>query len=214
MTLEAWALFCATETVLCLNPGPSALLVVSLAMTRGRRAGVVATAGVLTANLFYFALSAAGLGAARSLSAEVFEAIRWAGAAYLFWLGGRMSWRSFRRTSASPRAAPDEAPATDALPARRAFARGLVAQGANPNLLVYFTAILPQFVDPGAALAPQVTVLALSSVAIELVVLSVYAALASGAGRRAGPRLRVSLERAGGGLLVAAGAGLARARQP
>ena len=50
MTIEAWALFCITETLLCLNPGPSALLVVSLGLTRGRIPGVVASAGVIAAN--------------------------------------------------------------------------------------------------------------------------------------------------------------------
>jgi homoserine/homoserine lactone efflux protein len=206
MTVEAWLLFCATETVLCLSPGPSALLVTSLALTRGRAASVVATAGVLAANAVYFAISASGLAAVHSLSAEVFLAIKWAGAAYLVWLGGRTIVRSFRRRAAEPRA-----PAASSV--RRSFWQGLVAQGANPNLLAYFTAILPQFVDPGRPLAGQVAILACSSFVVEFTVLSVYAALAHRAGRLAAPRSRVVAERVGGGLLVAAGAGLATLRR-
>ena len=96
---------------------------------------------------------------------------------------------------------------------RRSFWQGLVTQGANPNLLVYFTAILPQFVDLGKPLAGQVAILACSSFVIEFTVLSVYADLAFRAGRLAAPRSRVVAERLGGGLLVAAGAGLASLRR-
>ncbi len=77
----------------------------------------------------------------------------------------------------------------------------------------HFAAILPQFVNPAEWLAPLVGILALSSFAIELAVLSGYAALAHRAGRRAGPRVRVALDRVGGGLLIAAGMGLASLRR-
>jgi homoserine/homoserine lactone efflux protein len=206
MTLQAWALFCATETLLCLNPGPSALLVISLGLTRGQAAGMVAASGVLAANAVYFALSATGLVAVHSLSAEAFLALKWLGAAYLIFLGARMIVRSFR-----PRPEPSAAPAPSST--RHSFWQGFVAQGANPNLLVYFTAILPQFVAPTAPLAPQIAILALSSFAIEFTVLSVYSALAHRAGRRAAPRFRIVAERVGGGLLIAAGAGLASLRR-
>jgi homoserine/homoserine lactone efflux protein len=202
MTFGAWALFCMTETLLCLNPGPSALLVMSLGLTRGQGAGIRAAVGVLAANAVYFALSASGLVAVHSLSAEVFLAIKWVGAAYLIWIGARMIALSFRargegRTLSAPASR------------RRPFWQGFVTQGANPNLLVYFTAILPQFVDPARALASQVAILAASSFAIELTVLTLYSALASRVGQRAAPRFRLVAERLGGGLLVAAGAGLA-----
>lgn len=206
MTLQAWALFCLTETLLCLNPGPSTLLVLSVALTRGQVAGLRATLGVLAANAVYFTLSASGLAALHALSAEAFLAIKWAGAAYLIWLGARMLVRSFRTPAA-------DAPAEPAAPASRAFWQGFTAQAANPNLLVYFTAILPQFVDAAQPLAGQVAILALSSFVIEFAVLSGYAALAARAGRRAAPRFRRVAERLAGGLLIAAGAGLAALRR-
>lgn len=206
MTFQAWALFCLTETLLCLNPGPSTLLVISLALTRGRRAGLFATLGVLAANALYFALSASGLVAVHSLSERAFGVIRWTGAAYLIWLGARKLWRSFRAPEA-------DAPAEAAAPARRSFAQGFTAQAANPNLLVYFTAILPQFVDPAHPLAGQVLILALSSFAIEFAVLTLYATLAARAGRRRAPRFRLVAERLAALLLIAAGAGLATLRR-
>ena len=206
MNVEAWALFCMTETLLCLNPGPSALLVMSLALTRGQATGIRATIRVLVANGIYFAVSASGLVALHALSAEMLFVIKWAGAAYLIWLGARMIVRSFRAREVGP-------PPSVALSRRGSYWQGFVAQGANPNLLIYFTAILPQFVDPARPLPAQVAILAVSSFVIEFTVLSVYAALAFRAGRRAAPRFRLVAERLGGGLLVAAGAGLASLRR-
>jgi threonine/homoserine/homoserine lactone efflux protein len=136
----------------------------------------------------------------------MFLVIKWAGAAYLIWLGARMIVRSFRARGVEPSA-------SLAASGRRSFWQGLVAQGANPNLLVYFTAILPQFVDPARPLPGQVAILAFSSFVIEFAVLSVYGAVAFRAGRRAAPRFRLAAERLGGGLLVAAGAGLASLRR-
>ena len=202
MTIEAWALFCIMETVLCLNPGPSALVVISQSLTRGPSAGVRATIGVLAANAIYFALSASGLVALHSLSAEAFSIIKWGGAAYLVWLGTTTIVRSFKSAGSArpfnPRAA------------GRPVWRGFVSQGANPNLLVYFTAILPQFIDPNHPVAPQVALLACSSFLIEFSILSAYSGLSSRAGEAAAPRFRAYLERLGGGLIIAAAGGLAR----
>src|SRR5438045_5455559 len=63
MTVETWLLFCVTETVLCFTPGPAVLLVVSLALTRGARAGLGGSIGILAANAGYFILSGTGIGA-------------------------------------------------------------------------------------------------------------------------------------------------------
>jgi threonine/homoserine/homoserine lactone efflux protein len=169
---------------------------------RGQLAGIAATTGVLAANAMYFALSATGLAVALGQSSQLFMAIRWLGGAYLIWTGARMLARSFQSR--------DETSATTA-PARggRAFWQGFVAQAANPNLLVFFTAILPQFVDARAPLAGQVAVLAASSFAIEFAALSAYAALSHRAGRRAAPSFQRGITRIGGAFLIAAGAGLA-----
>jgi homoserine/homoserine lactone efflux protein len=206
MTLETWAFFCMTEFFLCLSPGPSALLVISLGMTRGQAAGVLATLGVLVANAIYFTLSATGLAAALHVSSEAFLVIKWLGAAYLIWLGFRRIVRSFQMRA-------EQVIAADPVSRGRSFWQGFVIQGANPNLLVYFTAILPQFIDARGHIGSQVAILAFSSFAIEFTVLSAYAALSHRAGLTVAPRFRYLVERVGGVFLIGAGTGLATLRR-
>ena len=209
MNLETWLLFCATETVLCFTPGPAVLLVVSLSLTRGGAAGLGASLGILAANAAYFVLSATSLGAVLLASWELFSLIKWLGAAYLVWLGLRLIAAAFRRAPL--------APADDGIrPARRlgSFSHGFVTQGANPKSLLFFTAILPQFIDPLHPVASQVAVLGVSSVVIELAVLSLYVAACRRArGWAEQPRASGWLQAAGGTLLVVAGVRLAAIRQ-
>jgi homoserine/homoserine lactone efflux protein len=201
MTLETWVAFAATETVLCFTPGPAVLFVVSAALARGARPGMAAALGILTGNAVYFGLSATSVAGVIVASHQLFALLKWAGAGYLVWIGVRKLVA--RRDPGSEVAAPVE----------RAFARGVVVQTANPKALVFFLALLPQFVDPHAAMAPQVAILAVTSIAIELVVLALYVGFAARARRLAEARLAGPLERVGGAFLIAAGARLAFVEQ-
>ena len=173
MSIETWLLFATTETILCLSPGPAVLLVLSVSLTRGWSPGLQASAGILVANTLYFLLSATSLGAILLASWEAFFLIKWAGAAYLIWLG---------LTMVVARGAGDIGTATPPTPmrtGRRTWLHGMITQGANPKALVFFTAFLPQFVNPAEPLAPQIAILAATSILIEFGVLASYAALAS-----------------------------------
>lgn len=206
MSLETWILFCATEAVLCFIPGPAVLCVVSAALTRGPRAGFQASLGILAANTAYFALSATGLGAVLLASRMAFVIIKWVGAAYLVYLGVRMLFARHTDTPIAPDAPESRKP-------RREFWNGFVVQAANPKALIFFTALLPQFIDPDAAVAPQIGILAVSSIVIELGVLSIYVAASHSArGWMRGGRFGGVLQRVGGGLLILAGARLAAMR--
>jgi homoserine/homoserine lactone efflux protein len=201
MSIETWLLFCVTEAVLCLTPGPAVMLVVSMALTRGPSAGFGASLGILAANAIYFAVSATSLGALLLASSELFLVVKWAGAAYLIWCGVRML---FVR---------DDPPQVEGgEPARRlgAFSYGVLTQGANPKALVFFSAILPQFVDPAGAVGMQLLILGVSSIVIELAVLGLYVAVSHRA-RNLSQNRRVAgpLTRVGGALLIGAGARLA-----
>jgi homoserine/homoserine lactone efflux protein len=203
MSIDTWLIFAVTETVLCLSPGPAVLLVLSVSLTRGQASGLQASAGILVANILYFVLSATSLGAILLASWEVFFLIKWLGAGYLIWLGLTMF---FRRSEAALQTAQHPAPGHG----MGTFLHGVVTQGANPKTLVFFTALLPQFVNPTEPLAPQVALLGVTSVLIEFGVLAGYAGLASRASRLTHrPVFTRLVNRVGGGLLIGAGAGLA-----
>ena len=211
MTLETWLLFCATDLVLSLTPGIAVTLVISSALARGARDGLLATLGILVANTLYFALSATSVGALLAASPRVFELAKWAGAAYLVVLGAQAI-----RAALAKRAAASEAASADAAlapSAHGAFLRGFVMQAANPKALLFFVAILPQFIAPERDVALQVLVLGASSIAIELVVLALYAFVADRARRLPrDARFGAVLDAASGALLVFAGIGLAALR--
>jgi len=206
MTIEMWLLFCVTETVLCFTPGPAVLLVVSMSLTRGLGAGVRASLGILTSNAFYFLLSASGIGAIVLASWELFFLIKWIGAAYLIWIGAGMLLARRTVIAGTDTAAPQRGWGP--------YTCGVVTQGANPKALVFFSALLPQFISPGAPVPAQVAILGVSSMVIELVVLGIYSAVCHRARAMVQrPGIATSLNRAGGALLIGAGAGLATMRR-
>lgn len=202
MRWETWTLFTITETILCFVPGPAVLLVLSQGLAHGTRKSIASSGGILTANTMYFAISATSLGSILVLSYDVFFAIKWIGAAYLVYLGvvalraktHGTSLRSTKTTASSG----------------RAFANGFVMQAANPKALLFFTALLPQFVDPHASIAMQMALFGVTSVVVEFFVLLLYGSLAAHA-RGYATRASVAawLNRIEGTLLITAGAGIA-----
>lgn len=195
MSVEHWLWFCAIEFVLCLNVGPSVLLVTSHALAGDRRSARLSTVGVLVANAGYFVIAAAGLAGVIMASTELFAVIKWCGAAYLIWVGIRLTLRAAK------------APGNSAVPADplKAFGQGFLTQAANPNLILYFSAILPQFVDPSAAAGPQFLLLGVSSIVVEAIVLMLYVRTGGTVGRYSAPNVKTWINRVSGGMLVTAG---------
>jgi homoserine/homoserine lactone efflux protein len=203
MSREVWMFFATTETLLCLAPGPAVLFVLSHGLARGGWASLWANAGILAGNTLYFALSALGLGAVLLASHEVFTIIKYAGAAYLMYLGVM----TIRGSGLSLRPGAGTRETTERW---RALARGFALQAANPKALVFFVALLPQFIDARRALAPQIAILGITSVIIEFVVLAGYGYLAGRAATVAQePGFVKVTSRVSGGMLIAAGAGVA-----
>jgi threonine/homoserine/homoserine lactone efflux protein len=94
------------------------------------------------------------------------------------------------------------------------FARAFAVQAANPKAIVFFTALLPQFIDPAGSVPFQVAILALTSIAVEFLVLASYGAFAGRVSRLAGePRVAALLERTAGVLLIGAGLRMAALRR-
>jgi threonine/homoserine/homoserine lactone efflux protein len=206
--------FAVLELTLCLVPGPAVMLTVSTALRRGPARGAAAMAGIIAGNTLYFALSALGVVALVLASYRVFTVLKWAGAAYLAFLGLRAL---LARESAPGAAEAGEAELAEAdVPWGRgsrvtAFASGFVTQVANPKAIVFFVAVLPQFLDPRGNLALQMIVLAAISQLAEFAVLSGYIAAAASLRRNgAATRAAVWIERAGGAVLLAIAARIAR----
>ena len=203
MKFETWLLFVITEAVLSLTPGPAVLLVLSQAIRRGPAKSVRASLGILSANALYFALSATSLGAIIVASYNLFFLIKWAGAAYLVYLG----LQCFLSKSSMLSLPADKA---DRDSGWRIWRDAFLLQGANPKALLFFTAILPQFIDPTHSVALQVVILGVSSIVVEFFILLTYGQLA---GRTLSavknPRFEKILNVAAGSLLIGAGLGLA-----
>jgi homoserine/homoserine lactone efflux protein len=206
MTWASYSAFVVAMTVLCVVPGPAVGLVLSQALSHGARKALWSILGITAAGTAWFALSATGIGAVLKASYSLFFAIKWIGVAYLIWLG----LTTFFRT-AKPGAL---VPAQGSPSARRLFAGGFVMQMANPNILLFFTAFLPQFIAPHAPLLPQIAILAATTAAIELVVQLAYAALAGRVRAMfASERFSRWTDRISGSLLIAAGIGMAAMRR-
>jgi len=203
LSLRVWFFFVVTETVLCLTPGPAVLFIVSCGLARGGRAALWGNAGILSANTFYFVVSAFGLGAVMLGSHDLFTIVKYVGAGYLVWLG----IQTIRGAGLATRTDSD---AQLRLRGWRMLARGFALQAANPKALLFFVALLPQFVDVHQTIAPQMVILALTSAAVEFMILAGYgyfAARAATLAREA--RFVRATNRASGGLLVATGTLLA-----
>jgi homoserine/homoserine lactone efflux protein len=206
MTWASYSAFVVAMTALCVVPGPAVLLVLSQALSHGARKAVWTILGITLAGTVWFALSATGIGAVLRASYSLFFAIKWIGVAYLVWMGLGLFFRTSKLTAL--------APAQGAPSARRMFLGGFVMQMANPNILLFFTAFLPQFIAPHAPLLPQIAILAATTAIIELVVQLAYAALAARVrGMFATERFARLTDRVSGSLLIAAGIGMAAIRR-
>jgi homoserine/homoserine lactone efflux protein len=207
MHWQTWLLFVMTEAILSMTPGPAVLYVLSQALRRGPGKSVWASGGILSANAMYFVLSATSLGAIIVASYKVFFFIKWAGAAYLIYLGVQ-SLLSKASILALPEAGSQTAGGG------RILRDGFLLQGANPKALLFFTAILPQFIDPKQPVAFQILILGASSILVEFVILFAYGQLAGRALSMArNPRYESWTNRIAGSFLIAAGVGLARLRR-
>ncbi|MDB6083506.1 MAG: putative threonine efflux protein [Gammaproteobacteria bacterium] len=179
MSFDRWILFLMMETALSLSPGPAVFYVVSQGVRAFPRA-VPATVGILSANAIYFALSATSLGALIAASSRFFTIAKWVGAAYLIFLGVK-SLRSAATNSSvalNGTAAPGSSLPTPGADRWQIYAGALTLQLSNPKALLFFLALLPQFIDTHRPVVPQMAVLAATSMLPELCILLAYGWLA------------------------------------
>ncbi|MBP0447022.1 LysE family translocator [Roseomonas sp. SSH11] len=197
MNIETWLAFLAASAAMLVVPGPTILLVLGQSLGGGRRSTLPLVAGVAAGDALALSLSLAGLGALLATSSLAFTLLRWAGAAYLVYLGLRL-WHAPVEGAPAP------------LPPRRAGLQAFIVTATNPKGIAFFVAFVPQFLDPARPFLPQAALLVASFVALGAANALGYALLA---GRLSGlvrlPRFRRRINRIGGSMLV--GAGLATA---
>ncbi|QOV40758.1 LysE family translocator [Streptomyces ferrugineus] len=134
--------FTVTTIVALVTPGPDMLFVLGCGMRGGARAGLLATLGVITGDALYVVAAAAGLAVLLTAFPVVFTVLRFAGAAYLVYLGVQII-RKRKNAQADD-------PAAGGMSGRRAFLNGVVSSAANPQTFTFMVAFLPQFIDPAA----------------------------------------------------------------
>lgn len=172
MSLETWLALFAAGWAISLSPGAGAVAAMASGLRHGLRRGYWTTLGLQLGVLLQLAVVGAGLGAALAASGTAFEAIRWFGVAYLLYLGARL-WRQPASASQLPGSgAAAESP-------RSMVLKGLLVNAGNPKAVVFMLAVVPQFVTATAPLLPQYLVIALTLVAVDMVVMGGYTAFAA-----------------------------------
>jgi threonine/homoserine/homoserine lactone efflux protein len=168
-------LFLSASLVLLLIPGPAVLYIVARSVEQGRRAGLVSILGIHTATLVNVLAAALGLSAVLASSALAFSVVKYAGAAYLIWLG-------VKKLLGSSEVA-DENVASRRHGFGRLFRDGFIVNLLNPKTALFFLAFLPQFVDPSRGhIAGQIISLGLLYTLLGLVSDGCYALAAATAG--------------------------------
>jgi threonine/homoserine/homoserine lactone efflux protein len=199
-----WQLFTAFllfTMILILMPGPIVTLVIATSVSKGVRAGLVTVAGTTAGNIVLLATIACGLSFILSHALYWFDLLRFAGAPYLVWLG-ITAWRGAGGAAPPPR---DHVH----------FGRGFLVALFNPKTIAFFSAFLPQFIDPSLPAAPQLAVMCAVSALLAALSDSAYAVLA-GLGRTwfIQPARARLLGRLSGLTLIGGGIWLSLARRP
>lgn len=197
MPFDLWLTFVAASTALLLIPGPTVLLVLSYALSKGRPVAVASAAGVAVGDLIAMTASLAGLGALVLASATLFTLLKWVGAVYLIWLGVKL-------IRSAPHAGP--APSLAGINARGVFSHTAAVTALNPKSIAFFIAFVPQFLRPDAPLIPQFAILIATFVTLAALNALAYALLADRLRRViARPAILTWITRAGGATLVGMG---------
>ena len=195
-------LFVTASLALTVVPGPDMVYVLTRGVSQGRSAGLVSAAGVCCGVLVHTAFAAVGLSAILAQSAVAFSVVKYAGAAYLVYLGIRtiLDKEGFASPGRAERAR---------LPI--VFRQGMLTNVLNPKVALFFLAFLPQFVEPAGSTGWQMLALGVAFTLVGLAVLSVVALCSGALGEwlRGRPAFAGALRWLTGSVLVALGLRLA-----
>ena len=207
MPLELWLAYVATSTVVLAIPGPTILLVLSYSIAHGRKSTLPVVAGVALGDSVAITLSLIGLGTLLAASAFWFTIIKWMGGLYLIYLGLRLL-----RSAAKPMLL--QATQAQQTSPRKLFINAFLVTALNPKSIVFFIALLPQFISATHPVVPQLWILGVSFVVLATIGATSYALFAASIRRfLASPRAQKAYSYIGGGLLCGAGVWALSARR-
>lgn len=199
MDIQVWLTFVAASIALLLIPGPTVLLVLSYAMSQGKRVALATVAGVALGDLIAMTASLAGLGALVLASATLFVALKWIGALYLVFLGVKM----LRAASTATLGNVEDMQKTSTA---NVFGHAAAVTALNPKSIVFFIAFAPQFIAVNSPLLPQFAILITTFVGLAALNALAYAMLADKLRAKiARPAVLAWVSRLSGTALVAMG---------
>jgi len=198
MNLELWIPFALAATLILIIPGPTIILVISQAVTHGRRSVVPLVAGVVIGDFTAMMLSLLGLGALMSASAALFTIFKWIGALYLIYLGIKL-WKLNQENTLVQY----DVKYTSSLSLLKS---SFIVTALNPKGIAFFVAFLPQFIDPLKPPFFQLTLLGGTFLFLATLNAALYAIFAGQLGEYMEKRnVRKWFNRCGGSTLIGAG---------
>lgn len=189
--------FLGVMAVMAITPGPANVFSIANGVQRGKAGALAGVVGMNAATLVWFAAAALGLGALVTAFPEAFRLISIAGALYVGWLGLKTLVGAFKAGS--------DAEAPPVRLGRSAFLDGFMVQIANPKIVLFFSAVLPPFMDVDRPAAPQLALFALATIGMDVISMSAYGLGGAALARRMSePRFRRGFALFTGVLLLAA----------
>lgn len=161
-----YATFLGVMAVMAVTPGPANLFAIATGAEKGKAAALVGVAGMNTATLVWFSAAALGLGTLILAFPRVFHLLAYAGAAYIAWLGVKALLGAFKKDGEPGNAAFKQG--------KSAFLDGFTVQIANPKAILFFTAVLPPFLDPQRPLPAQLALFATATISLDVIAMASY----------------------------------------
>ncbi|PSW04983.1 homoserine/homoserine lactone efflux protein [Photobacterium lipolyticum] len=204
MSIDVWLAYLATAVVFSFAPGSGTVNSISNGMVYGFRKSLASIAGLQIGLAFHIILVGIGLGALVAQSALAFTVIKWVGVGYLLWLG-LQKWREKATFEVKTK--------TEPVSGWLLFRQAVMVNLTNPKTIVFLVALFPQFLNPAEPQIVQITVLGITTVAIDTCVMLCYVTLASRlTGYIRSSRVMNTLNRVFGSMFIGCGALLASAR--
>ncbi|WP_158770478.1 LysE family translocator [Paraglaciecola sp. L1A13] len=168
MDLHAYFIFLTTTIIVCMSPGPAVITIASQGARHGAKKALCGVTGVASANVVYFLLSATGIASLIIASNLLFSIIKWIGVLYLLYLGLNALFSKSGGLSINKKA-------HSSAKGVALFSQGFIVELANPKALLYFLALLPQFIDIEKPIIGQLLIMGASCLLVDLMSYTMYA---------------------------------------